>query len=73
MRVAYLIAGVCCLAFGFGSSPSLAATAAKKKAEQPVFCVFEKKPVCKAGGNSLCVKLNKCGSGCIQWSKCIKA
>ena len=69
MRVPYLIAGACCLALCFGTAPSIAATAQKKVAQEPIHCLIAKKPNC----NSLCVKLNKCGSGCIQWSKCIKA
>ena len=69
MRVAYLIAGACCLALSLGSAPSIAATAQKKVAQEPIYCMIAKKPPCDA----LCNKLNKCGSGCIEWGRCVSA
>lgn len=70
MRTSSLVLGACCLALSFATplSGASAAQKAAKKAEQPIYCLVAKKPSCI----SLCEALNKCGSGCIKWGKCIK-
>ena len=71
MRTFSLVLGACCFALSLATplSGAIAAKKEAKKAEQPMFCVIAKKPDC----NVLCNKLNKCGSGCIEWGKCATA
>jgi hypothetical protein len=72
MRTSSLVLGACCLALSLATplSGAIAAKAQKQEPIQPIQCLIAKKPICKAGWEALCDRLNKCGSGCIKWDVC---